>query len=77
MLILLQMRWDGKLILKKAHFLKKKPIKVGKPNYISTHTAAGRSMAITNTDLSASLEDYLEAIYNLAEAKKVARSCFG
>ena len=34
-------------------------------------------MAITNNDLSASLEDYLEAIYNLAEAKKVARSCFG
>ncbi len=31
-------------------------------------------MTITNNDLSASLEDYLEAIYNLAEAKKVARS---
>ena len=31
-------------------------------------------MAITKNDLSASLEDYLEAIYNLAEAKTVARS---
>jgi len=31
-------------------------------------------MAVTKNDLSASLEDYLEAIYNLAEAKTVARS---
>ena len=31
-------------------------------------------MTVTNNDLSASLEDYLEAIDNLAEAKKVARS---
>jgi DtxR family Mn-dependent transcriptional regulator len=31
-------------------------------------------MALTDNDLSASLEDYLEAIYNLLEADRVARS---
>lgn len=51
--------------------------KLGKPNYISLNVKNRKKEILLTTksiNLSASLEDYLEAIFNLASESNIARS---
>jgi DtxR family Mn-dependent transcriptional regulator len=64
------------VFLRLQDFFEKMLAKLGMPNYIrgGLLRQVRRYMLVKSGKLSASLEDYLEAIFNLAAGSKVARS---